>query len=587
MTNAVSSGALWGALSAVVGFITDKTGIKVLRGAASGTASTNKRSVTIPRLPEGMLSFREYVKTIAFLYHESAHIRYSNFSLSANNALHKAVTGVLEDIRIEKLAMLSFPAARKYLSELVRIMTEDGEKTGYGFPALKEEMSEAKVLQLYMLYRLRHDLLRQEGVKPALDSAIAVAEKKFPRGMMVRLNAMMFQVDNCDNEDDVFELASEICKMIKEEKEKKENSPPPQQQESGNDQSQQAGGSGEDQGNPSSTGEQGSDGNSKSKSGKKSKGKSKDGEEGGSTNSSQSSNGAGGAGSLEELLNMTDDQIVQSVGDMLGNELNEMSAQHQRAGTGATMPNVHPLKLKEAAVDMVSLKGAVNATRTKTLNWLASAAQSDLQRDRKGLLIDPTQLAMARVGGEIFAEESEGIDINCAISIVIDRSTSMSHLIKPAVNAALATALAYDVQGIETQVSVFPVYQHDSSGATDEGVGVVKRWGEKPRVLASRINSLGVNGGTPMAEAVMFAAADILRRDETLKLVIVVTDGEPNNEEATKSAIEAARRAGIVVTGLGIGVDPSKVFGEKFAGCLMDINQLSGVMTRLVKSAMK
>lgn len=564
---AVSSGALWGALSAVVGFITDKTGIEVVRGDASGTASTNGKRITIPRLPEGMLSFREVTKVIAFLYHECAHVLRSDFTLQADSALHKAVANVLEDIRIEKWAMQSFPAARKYLSELVRILTEDGEQTGLGFPPLNEEMPEARMLQLYMLYRLRHDLLRQEGIKPSLDASVAVVEKKFPPGMMVRLNAMMFEVDKCDDEKDVFELSAEICKMIKDENEKAQN-PPPQEQpdddksEGGND------ASGADQpASHSSPSEEGSTGQSNAQ------------------ESSSSGQGAGGTGSLDELLNMSAEDIIQSVGDMLGDQLNEMSVQHQQAGS-ATMPNVHSLQLKESPVDMVSLKGAVNATRTKTINWLASAAQSDLQRDRKGILIDPTQLAMASVGGEIFAEECEGIDINCAISIVIDRSLSMASLITQAANAALATALAYDVQGIETQVSVFPVYKRDG-GSTDEGVAVVKRWGEKPRALAARIGSIDTSGGTPMAEALMFAASDILRREESLKLVIVVTDGDPNDEVATKEVIETARRAGIVVAALGIGVDPSRVFGEKFAGRLDDINHLSGVMCRLVKAAMQ
>ena len=63
-----------------------------------------------------------------------------------------------------------------------------------------------------------------------------------------------------------------------------------------------------------------------------------------------------------------------------------------------------------------------------------------------------------------------------------------------------------------------------------------------------------------MAEAILFAASDVIRREETLKIVLVVTDGEPNDREATKHIIERARADGITVVGLGIGIDVSPVF---------------------------
>lgn len=593
----VAAGALWGALSAVCAFITDMTGIKVVRGDG---ACTNGKSVTLPRLPEGLLSFREVVKVIAYLYHECAHILYSDFTLKYTSPLHRGICGALEDIRIERLAMLNFPAARKYLSQLVTILTEEGGEGKSGFPLLKEEMGEAKVLQYYILYCLRHDVLRQTGIAPAMTSAVEVANKVFPSGMMIRLDAMMRQVENCESESDVFDLGAEIMKMIKDEQEKAKQPPPPppppqggEDGKKGDDEQSGAGddAEGDDQNNGASSaaaqGEEGSQNNgAPDPSGNSSSGQGSEQNDGAGEQSSAGAGGQGhgGSGSLDELMKMGEDDVLQSVGDMLGNDLNAMSA--AKGASAPTVPNAYPLQLAEGAVDMVAIKGAVNATRTRTLAWLSSAAQCDLKLNRKGVMIDASQLAMAPLGGEIFAEEEDGIDINAAIHFVIDRSGSMSSLIKDATRAALAAALAYDVQGIESSVSVFPVYGQ-VDGATDAGVAVVKRWGEKPRALASRIGSLTASGSTPMAEAVMFAAADILRQPQTLKMIIVTTDGDPDDLAATQQAVAAARAAGIVVMGLGIGVDPSAVFGEAHAGQLNDIGELSGVMTRLVKAALK
>ena len=88
-----------------------------------------------------------------------------------------------------------------------------------------------------------------------------------------------------------------------------------------------------------------------------------------------------------------------------------------------------------------------------------------------------------------------------------------------------------------------------------------------------------------MAEALLFATTDIIRRDEKLKIVLVVTDGEPDDRQATKHMIQRARADGITVVGLGIGVDTSRVFDEKYAGTIQHIGDLSSAMVRLVKAA--
>ena len=88
-----------------------------------------------------------------------------------------------------------------------------------------------------------------------------------------------------------------------------------------------------------------------------------------------------------------------------------------------------------------------------------------------------------------------------------------------------------------------------------------------------------------MAEAILFAASDVVRREETLKIVMVVTDGDPNDREATKYIIDRARADGITVVGLGIGVDTSPVFDSRYAATITDIGVLSASMVKLVKAA--
>jgi hypothetical protein len=583
------------ALPVIVGFIVNAIGVPVVRGLR---ACTDGKAVFLPKLPELGLTVRDTVKTIAYVYHECFHILYTNFELNkgALPPFQRACVEVLEDIRIERKGFGFFVAARKYIGQLVEIFTEDGQqKVSPCFSPVTEQDSEASVLQSYMLFKLRHDLLGQTAIEPALAPTVAVAVKMFPRSMMVRLDALMFQVADCDSTDDVFALAEEIARMVAEEKEKQEEErkqpppPPPGQQpqtpQGGADGS--TGGSFDQDDGDDGAGEttragqdDGEGGGTGGVSGDENDGVGEEGDE------ASDGNGAGGSGTgdLAKLLGMEDSEVADNIGQMLEESLNDTA--EQLSGRGVSMPNVHPLQLRQSSVNVEKMRASINAVRTRTLQWMSSQAECEVMHSRAGTMLDFTRLHEARRGGEIFVRQDEGIDLNAAVSIIVDRSGSMGGRIQQAVSAALATMLAFDTPGIETQVTVFPAYGCVGDDSYDEGVAVVKRWEESPRHLAGRIASIGTDGGTPMAEAVMFAAADVLRRPETLKIVVVVTDGDPNDPQGTKDVIQVARNSGVAVVGLGIGVDPGNVFGAQHAAPLHDIGQLSGAMVKLIKSAM-
>lgn len=574
------------ALPSIAGFIADRTGIPIIRDTC---ARTDNVAIYLPRRRSEIdLTERDLVESVAYLYHEAGHMLHSNFKLAATNPLQRAITGILEDIRIEHLVMGKFPAARRYLSRLVGMMVEETESGQPGFPALDGSESEATILQRYMLYRLRYEVLSQTPLEARSAGALAVAQSRLPAGMLTRLDGLMFQVLACDTEDEVFQLADAIIQMIKEEKEKEQEQKRQQQQ-------QQQGGASQGASSGESAEGEGEDGQGESSAGQPESGSghgspagsSKEAEGDGSQQSANGSGGAGAGGSgsdmeeaLEQLLGMSDQDVQEDLGEMLQNALNAAAADEGCAGVNIPMPNVHQARLKPVNVDMAQLRASVNATRTRTLQWMSSVADGDVSHSRSGMQIDSSRIWQGRFGGSIFVREDEGIDINAAVSIVIDRSGSMTSTIGQAAQAAVATMLAFEVPGLKTQVSVFPWYH---SG--DEGVAVIKRWEESPRQLAGRVANLTADGGTPMAEAILYAASDVVRREETLKMVLVVTDGMPNDSAATRHIIDRARADGVTVVGLGIGVDTSPVFEEKYAATITDIGELSSSMVRLVKAA--
>ena len=590
----IRGSALWAALSSIAGMITDRTGVKVVR---SKSAWTDKKSIYLPPLPDNLLDWKLVNKMLGYLYHECGHILYSEDWPSGLAPLHRAIGGVLEDIRIETKLMRVFVAARKYLSATVAVLTEEGlagaEK---GFCPVPSDAPPQAVLQGYMLYCLRHDVLLQTAIAPLAEGVKAVAESTFPEGMKTRLDALMFEVESCESKMDVVELAGEIVKMIQEEEQKERERQEQEKQEQQEQQQNQtgqgngAGGNGAKPENGEEAGEEGQQdgqpGSSQNQQGSgpgQQQGQEDNNGEGGEGEAAQVGAGGNGASSalanLQEILSMTDEEITAGLGESLLSELEEASeeAQGQYNPEAVTMATEQVLRLPNRSADMTALKGAVNAVRTRTLQWMSSAAEVDVQHSRSGAMLDCTRLHMARLGGEVFVRQDEGIDLNAAIDILIDRSGSMESTIVDAANAAAAAMLAFQVPGIETRVSVFPV-----AGA---GVGVVKRWNESARSMAGRVQALTADGGTPMAEAMLWSAAGLVRREETLRMMVVITDGMPDNPYSAKHVIEAARKEGIVVVALGIGVQPSAVFGDTHSACIKGVSDLAGVMVRLVKSA--
>jgi hypothetical protein len=545
----INARALEKALPAVAGFIADSTGIEIRRDEH---AETDGKVIYLPkRSDEITLGEHDLVKNVAYLYHEAGHILYSDFDLDFDSPLQKMVSNILEDIRVEQLMIAKFPAARRYLSRLMGMMTEE---SGGMVPA-EASQSEAVILQQYMLHRLRHDVLRQDVLAEVLTETSRVAHEKLPVNMLARLEALMFQVSVCEDTRDTVALANAIITMIQEEKQKEQEAQQEQQPEphasSQQDGQMQAGQGGQQDQNQNAQ------------------------------SSGQNGQQQANADALDRILNMAEEEMQQGLGEKLQQEINASARGAKSHGNDryVVMPDVCKAILSERPIDLDGIRRASNAIRTGILQWMSSVAEAEVRHTRSGMSIDASRLWGRKFGIPIFCQEDEGIDLNAAVSIVIDRSGSMSGRIQQAAQAAVAMMLAYDVPGIKTQVTVFPWDRPHR----DVGVAIVKDWDETARKFAGRITSLSADGGTPMAEAIMAAAANIVRRDETLKAIMVITDGIPDDLESTRHMIEYARNNGIKVLGVGIGVETAPVFDAPFSVTISSIDGLASSMIGLIR----
>ena len=79
-----------------------------------------------------------------------------------------------------------------------------------------------------------------------------------------------------------------------------------------------------------------------------------------------------------------------------------------------------------------------------------------------------------------------------------------------------------------------------------------------------------------MTQAIWYATASLLGCREPRKLLLVVTDGQPNNPLSTLDILARCRASGIETVGIGLGIDVSHLFPVA-----MVINDLRELRTRL------
>jgi hypothetical protein len=80
-------------------------------------------------------------------------------------------------------------------------------------------------------------------------------------------------------------------------------------------------------------------------------------------------------------------------------------------------------------------------------------------------------------------------------------------------------------------------------------------FGAKRAVTGPRMAAHGPGGGTNETVALMWAMRQHAMRNAQGKIILVLTDGTPNDPDTCKRLAEEAREAGILTAGIGIGID--------------------------------
>lgn len=114
----------------------------------------------------------------------------------------------------------------------------------------------------------------------------------------------------------------------------------------------------------------------------------------------------------------------------------------------------------------------------------------------------------------------------------------------------------------------------------------IKKWGESfhqvKRKLAAAAGLGG--GGTPMGDAIIMAAKELLERPEPRKVMMVFTDGYPDSVEVTQEACKLCERGGIETVCIGIDSNYVQNLHHRHAN-ITDIKSMGGAtMDELTKA---
>ncbi|HDY8130064.1 TPA: VWA domain-containing protein [Vibrio vulnificus] len=534
------------ALPIVAAAYGEKFGVKVL--IQGQDAFTDGERIVIPTANPDDPHYQQIAW--GYLAHEAAHIRHTNFDMvqkASSKPIRKALLNIIEDVRIENELAKDYPGTRRSISQVIEYMVDTQQM------CVPEQLDPASNLQAWLLFRLRCHFLGQKALTPLYQVVDERVRQLFPAAAMSRLSAMLTVVPSLASTGEVLKLVDAIVAMLEEE------SRPPQDEsdaDNGNDIGQDAS----------------NDSNNSSDSQTPETGSSAMGdaaETGDSDNSDQADN-------LRQALEASAAQFEPDTFAQVAEVLSEQAEGHQGV-TPLSLPQAEHAMLGDEAI--LTLSASESAQIRARLRGMVQSSQDNRNHaKRHGLRVATHRLAASQAGeSRLFIQRQPRIAPNAAVHLLVDISGSMGKPIGEgnrkyfhvANEAALALAMALEgIPGVVPAVSYFPGIHQEVSIALLPKQSVRHRaacFDQKPR------------GCTPMAQAMWFAANSLLAQKQKRKLMIVLTDGDPDDWAATHDIVDRCRRSGFEL--LGIGIQTRSV--EKFFPQSIVINDVKDLKREL------
>lgn len=272
-----------------------------------------------------------------------------------------------------------------------------------------------------------------------------------------------------------------------------------------------------------------------------------------------------------------------------------------------TVPNANQ-ETATAMLQSVKKETAYLTTKLRS-KFLASRAQKIMHGVRKGKdlserrLVDTVvELRSGRRPTRPDWDRTPHEECTLAVALVLDESGSMSALRAIVARAALAIAAPLDALG--SPCLVVGPRDGDYSGSRYEEaydgtkqifhrtdgvvIDVFKDWEEPLRNCLRRFPNVKGTGGTPLEDGIQYAMQELSKRPERHRVILVLTDGMPNNPMVCSYQIRQASGSDIHIIGVALdascGKGVQKLFPESIV--VTDLPQLPNALLGVLDQIM-
>ncbi|MBN2644371.1 hypothetical protein [Trichloromonas sp.] len=218
-------------------------------------------------------------------------------------------------------------------------------------------------------------------------------------------------------------------------------------------------------------------------------------------------------------------------------------------------------------VDEAQALRVCSRLRSRLLTLLQAQQRRAQSAAKSGRRMDTRRLVRLSLGDpRIFRKKEEVSALNTAVFVLIDGSGSMLTRTPQGESlSAVANASAfalhrtlYHLAGVSAASAVF-------AGREDDRLRLLADFGERPEAPWFAFRA---SGSTPTATGLWLARAALLGQPQPRKLLLLITDGYPDDVESAGTATRRLQRDGIEIGAIGLQTDAVKRLWPKH--CVID-----------------
>ena len=509
-------------------------------------AYTDGKTIHLPAMP--LISNNEYISMVrGFLDHESGHIRETDFKALAQRQLtpfQKNIFNAIEDWRIENIMGKRYAGCEQNFKYLIKkIFVDEAQE--------EQTQPSAFCILNYILLTVRSwavpEVLTRKTCKADLID-------RHYCGLRSALDALLAQVQqHCPDTAAALQYAITLSSTIEQWAKQNTQEQSPQTKSVTENQGQDSTPAPTKMGNIGDKNKQGLGGQT------------------GQINKVHE---------LTTLLQAVDDELPQSISEAVAKKIESIGS------SGAQAIEVARVGTKNhSALSAEKMHEVMRETASLGIHLRALLQGHSLQpciQGRSGKLDTAHLYKWATHNPRIFYRKGEKLTLNTALHILFDTSASMrlDDAISLASKACYGVAHSLSkIQGINVGVSAFPVDNKD----VKNGVLPLVKHGEP----IHNHFLVEARGTTPMAEALWWVMQQMLPLQETRKIILIITDGEPDNIADTKAALLQAHNLGMETYGIGIKSDSITRLLPIQSRSVKSLTELAPAMFGLLQNALR